>query len=68
MSATYCPFDNELCAVKELRFSAIQNAILQSGGAIQITPGAFDGCPEIANGCDRCTNNMVIPQIKSNGR
>jgi hypothetical protein len=68
MSATYCPFDNELCAVKELRFSAIQNAILQSGGAIQITPGAFDGCPEIANGCDRYTNNMVIPQIKSNGR
>lgn len=68
MSATFCPFDNKFCGTKELRFSAFLRAILQSGGAIQITPGAFDGCPEIANGCNRCTNNMGIPQIKSNGR
>ena len=68
MSATYCPFDNELCAVKERYFSAAQRVISQSGGVVRLNPGAFDGCPEIANGCNRCANNMVIPQIKSNGR
>ncbi len=71
MSATHCPFDGQFCPEKERYFSVFQNAILQSGGAFQINPGAFDGCPIISEQdricvCTRYANTRsAIQQIKT---